>query len=305
MPPAAHLKPDRLDVDPSETDSDKKFSHWLRTFHNYVQTLDEGADKLATLVNFIGHQAYSLIENENTYENAVAVLKASYTKTVNPIFARHVLATRKQQPDETLDDYLRNLKLFAKNCQFTPVTAAVYHDESVRDSFISGLRSTYIRQRLLENNALTLDQAFTSARSLEVAMKNSETYSSVSPTCAVANYRPIDARTRPPPEPDLEEPVVAATRFNRNPQSKCYFCGYTYHPRYKCPAKDVSCSKCQKKRGIMRKFAGETPHPLLIRWLLPLILHYALTTLHSRLTLCLRSVSRTRGHPFCGLSVPL
>ena len=30
-------------------------------------------------------------------------------------------------------------------------------------------------------------------------------------------------------------------------QKKCFYCGNKYHPRYKCPAKDVECLKCSKK----------------------------------------------------------
>ena len=116
-------------------------------------------------------------------------MKTAYTDTVNPVFARHILITRKQEPNEPLDVYLRNLKALAKDCSFTNVTAQVYQDEYVRDSFINGLRSNYIRQRLLEVDKLDLDTAFKNARALEVAQKSSESYQNPVPSCATTDTK--------------------------------------------------------------------------------------------------------------------
>ena len=72
----------------------------------------------------------------------------------------------------------------AANCNheycrlFQSVAASKYREESIRDAFISGLRSPSIRQRLLENNTLDLKTMFDQARSLELAIVNSECYSS-------------------------------------------------------------------------------------------------------------------------------
>ena len=45
-----------------------------------------------------------------------------------------------------------------------------------RDSFINGLSSNFIRQRLLENRTLTFTEAHEKARSIELAKLNCETY---------------------------------------------------------------------------------------------------------------------------------
>ena len=52
----------------------------------------------------------------------------------------------------------------------------VYRSEMIRDSFISGLYSNYIRQRLLENAKLTLDEAYEKVLTLHIGQKNSEVY---------------------------------------------------------------------------------------------------------------------------------
>ena len=119
--PEAHLKPDRLEIDPAEADADKKFLHWLKTFTNHTNGLPPEASKLNLLINFIGHQAFALIETIEDYNTAIDTLKNSYKKQVNILYARHILATRKQRSDESMDEYLRNLKLLAKDCQFQAV----------------------------------------------------------------------------------------------------------------------------------------------------------------------------------------
>ena len=58
------------------------------------------------------------------------------------------------------------LKTLSKDCNFPSVTASKYREESIRDAFITGLRSPSIRQRLLENNTLDLKTMFGQARSL-------------------------------------------------------------------------------------------------------------------------------------------
>ena len=200
-----------------------------------------------------------ILETETTYDNAIKALKLQYEKPVNSIYARHILATRRQLPEESLDDYLRNLKILARDCSFKDVSADIYQEESIRDSFIAGIRSNYIRQRLLENDKLDLSTAFSTARSLEVAQRNSETYNTPG-TCASANPD-ISKSSKFPPDPGLNESPAAAMKPGISKpyqQGKCYYCGYPYHPRYKCPAIDAVCSKCQRK-GHYTKVCRSNP----------------------------------------------
>ena len=71
-------------------------------------------------------------------------------------FAQHTLAMRKQKPGKSVDVFLQALHQLAKNCTLKAVTADQYHKEMVRDSFINGLTSPIIRQRLLENKVVDL-----------------------------------------------------------------------------------------------------------------------------------------------------
>ena len=90
----------------------------------------------------------------------ITKLEELYCKTPNEIFARHCLATRRQESTESIEEYLVALQKLSKDCNFKTVSADIYQQEMVRDSFIRGLNSSYIRQRLLENKTLTKDEAY-------------------------------------------------------------------------------------------------------------------------------------------------
>ena len=164
------LRPERFDTKPNAQDASKSWRHWLTTFENFVEAIpDEEVNKLNVLINYVSSEVYQLFYEATTYDEAINLLKSLYVKTPNEIFARHKLATRKQQPGESLDEYLQELKILSKDCNFSDVTAYQYRDEAVRDAFITGLLSTNIRQRLLENKTLNLQTAFDQTRALDTA----------------------------------------------------------------------------------------------------------------------------------------
>lgn len=127
-----YLKPDRLDVDPNSADAAKSWKHWKKTFDNFLASFqNEPSDKLVVLTNFVSPTVYDIIADCTDYDTACATLKGLYEKPINEIFARHLLATCKQEPGQTLDDFLQKLKTYAKDCNFKAVSAVQYANEAV------------------------------------------------------------------------------------------------------------------------------------------------------------------------------
>ena len=95
-------------------------------------------------------------------------------------------------------------------------------EESIRDAFISELQSSLIRQRLLEKKTLDLKTVFDQARSLESAMKSSESYAVpntlVNAAVPARSAKPIDG---------LEANTLAAA-VTETTSLSCYFCGNTH-----------------------------------------------------------------------------
>ena len=192
-----YLRPTRFDCDPNTVGVDKQWKHWLKTFENFLVAINSHTpDKLVTLTNYIAPNVYEYIVDCATYDEAIEVLKGLYVKPTNEIYSRHLLATRKQEESESLDQYLQVLRRLSKDCNFTAVTALENEQSYIRDAFINGIRSREIRQRLLEKKILTLDQAFKQAPTPEMEQKNSATYSNpdfhtaATDTCQDENIAP-------------------------------------------------------------------------------------------------------------------
>ena len=116
-----------------------------------------------------------------------------------------------------LDEFLQSLKTLSKDGNFQSVSASKYREESIQNAFITGLRSPSIRQRLLENNTLDLKTVFDQARSLELAMRNSESYSSLPSSVNAA----VPLATTEDQE-QIDPGTLAAVASGA---STCFFCG--------------------------------------------------------------------------------
>ncbi|XP_039247929.2 uncharacterized protein LOC120325833 [Styela clava] len=148
------LKPENLDTDPNTRVAECEWLHWQKTFENFLEALPtEGLDKLIVL-NYVSPRTYRYIRNITTYDEALDTLKGIFVQPKNEIYARHRLATRSQQISESVAEYLGALTELSKDCNFQNVSAKEYQNvsakeyqnEYIRDSFIRGLNSSWIRQ---------------------------------------------------------------------------------------------------------------------------------------------------------------
>ena len=148
-------RPKDLTVEPNAVDAAKVFKYWLRTVEDYIATLEDIRERDSPEVNktrvirsFLSPDIYPHIEEESDFASIVKALKDLYEVKRNNIYARHLLISRQQAPGEKVLEYLRALKLLAKDCSFQDARASKYRDELIRNSFINGLTNPSIRQRL-------------------------------------------------------------------------------------------------------------------------------------------------------------
>ena len=164
-----HLRPTRFETEPNTTNAEKEWRHWYRTFVNFLDVVyppqqqaapaapaaltaaQLQAKKLGTLINYISASIYDYVAEAPDYDSAITILENLYVKPRSVIFNRRQLATTKQNNGESIDQFMQNLEKLSKKCEFTAVTAELYRQECIRGAFISGLSSSTIRQRLLEN----------------------------------------------------------------------------------------------------------------------------------------------------------
>ena len=258
------LRPERFEADPNSSESAREWKHWYKTFDNFLRSIEERQpDKLNILINYVSSRVYEFIADCSDYDSAIASLVNLYVKPKNEVFARHILATRKQQSGESLDGFLQALKQLSNDCNFKSVSAEQYKEEAIRDAFIGDLRSAGIRQRLLENKTLELQTAYDQALALDLAQKSSESYSSLVPSFNAVTV--IESETQSKPIVDINQCAAAPkdrvsshTSESRNNQQKCYFCGNYRHPRSVCPARLAKCNKCGKQGRFAKVCRGST-----------------------------------------------
>ena len=170
------LKPSRFDVDPNTPGATKLFKHWLKTQENFLESaatyaraqVIEKPNRFKVLCAYVDVSVYELIEDGTDYDVTRLKLQRHYVKQTNVVFLKPLLATRKQKPGESLQEFLQALQIWSKNCKFRDVFAQEYRQELVRAAFVNGLTLHHIRQQFLENTERTVERAYTTAMYLHM-----------------------------------------------------------------------------------------------------------------------------------------
>ena len=146
------------------------------------------------------------------------------------MYARYRLVSRKHEASEIITDYLHILKELVKNCTFEVVNANDYREQLIWDSFIKGLTSPFIRNRLLENDDLTLTRAFDLPETLHHAQRQSTSIGALSSQPQICAARLSKEKTA---DSYLEEPTAITWCSNEGAMPlkgiRCYFCGGPRH----------------------------------------------------------------------------
>ncbi|GFY12164.1 uncharacterized protein TNCV_3097181 [Trichonephila clavipes] len=131
--------------------------------------------------------------------------------------------------------------------------AEEYRKEYIRDAFIRGLKCPRIRQRLLENTSMTLEQA----RTLESAEVHAASY--------MGSSFPVQSAAVKKEDFSEETVATSAASSSSSRSQKCFFCGNDLHSRTLCPARDVTVEKRDITSECANLDLGET---LQMWWLL-------------------------------------
>ena len=99
------LKPAVFDTDHNAPDATKQWKHFFKTFQNFANVVNDDPNRLQLLQVHVSPDVYQLIEESQTYEQAIAALKRLHVKTPN--FTSWV---RRQKEGESLDSFLQSLK---------------------------------------------------------------------------------------------------------------------------------------------------------------------------------------------------
>ena len=155
-------------------DSNDDFSIWYAQFANFAEAAKLAkADVFGALCSYLDNAAFSIVQN---LELSAEVrgdpdkFRPFLEKSLgfqDKIPPRLALKYRTQKPDESLADFAVALSKLATKA----ATANATKEETLVDSFCTGVRDTDMSIKLLENNFTTLSLALEQAKKIEGASK--------------------------------------------------------------------------------------------------------------------------------------
>lgn len=182
--------------------------------------------QVALFENCLGDEAMRLYEGFHFKTNddvrtLKEIIEAYDNFTVgetNVTVERYTFNKRIQEEGEQFNAFYNQLRVLVKPCDFCEACV----DSMLRDRIVLGIRSPEVRQELLKNRQLTLDQSLDICRAAESA---------------------VGQRSM------LDQPAIHLVRGNTSHNGpSCHYCG-SAHVKGKehCPAYGKVCSKCSRK----------------------------------------------------------
>lgn len=171
-------------------------------------------------------------EKERPYQELLLTLDAHFEKQRSAKFEIYVLRQMKQDNNESVEMFVTRLRKQALKCSFSDDRV----NEEVLQMLISGTSSQTLREKLLIDDNMTLQQAIDAGKRLEAAKERAKIFS-----------------------PDSS---VARVKVERSKSGPCYGCGRFGHKKFdpKCPAREAECHSCHEVghyKRLCRKFKAD------------------------------------------------
>ena len=165
------VKPNQVSFEGNVAENWKRFKQKFEIF--VIASGNEkksNKEKCCMLLNLAGEQAIEVFNTftfeEGEKDDDPEVLMRKFEDYCNPkrniTYERHLFNTRGQGANETIDAYVTELRLQAKNCEFGALC-----NELTRDRIVVGIRDDSVRSRLLREPDLNLQKAVDICRAAE------------------------------------------------------------------------------------------------------------------------------------------
>lgn len=240
-------------------------------FNDYIERMDSlialntvaEADQMRFCIGFCGADLYKIIKScvapakitEIKYADMKTKLKEYYEPKLNKTAERFKFYTRQQKVDESVSDYIVEIKALSQTCEF-----GNYLAEALCDKIVFGVTNPKIQSALLRDKQLTFDKACEVAKSVEMADEttvmmnndNTENRNAIS----VFNRNRLGPKTN-------DRRDDKAPKKSRYADYKCYNCGFYGHTSRYCrkensKSKRNSGGNSKRSRGKIHEIKDDT-----------------------------------------------
>ena len=158
----------------------------------------------------------------------------------NLVIERRKFFTRNQQPDETIDGYITELRNLSSTCEFQDI-----RDGLILYKLVDGIESNQLRDVLLRKGSnLNLEKAIEICRADEVTKKQLQLMLQDKEIGKIHRKKLKFYQRKTEKDSKDSEGIRDGGKDGKN--KKCKYCGRIHKPKM-CPAYGQECRKCKKK----------------------------------------------------------
>ncbi|CAL9686008.1 unnamed protein product [Knipowitschia caucasica] len=192
--------------------------------------------KVALLLTVAGRGALDVFntfqfDDEDYGLNDVVTKFEDYcTPRRNETYERYVFRNRMQNENESIEQYVTDLRLKSQSCNFGTLC-----DSMIRDQIVIGVQDKRVRMLLLKETDLTVEKAVRICQASESTKLQLKTFDN---DCEPAAVDAIKKGAR-----ETEKRRFRDTKDKKRDKRDCERCGNKHAPK-QCPAYGKDCRKC-------------------------------------------------------------
>ena len=242
------LKPLKLEGNLAEN-----WRRWKQRYELFMTATEaskkSGKIQSSMLLHLIGEDALEVFNtfefaSEEDKEKPTEILK-KFDEYCNPkrnlTVERHIFNSRMQHPGESIDQYITDLRLKVKTCEYGTMA-----DEMIKDRIVVGVQSDIVRGRLLREKDLNLLKAIDICKAAEASTKQLEKLADEKKVEILQANHPTTHR------------AGAKNYPSRTTGPTCQNCGRNHPPR-RCPAYGKTCNACNKLNHFAKFCRSKQP----------------------------------------------